>query len=188
MNERLEERLQRFLEHEQLERELLQKKIAELERKLEQKADDVVSYQLLQQRRELEEERQQIKHLEQKISELESMNRHEKDTAGRREEKKPKSKLKSIFSFKAQKSLQGHKTASCKLFHYAVMAINIGSEIIDSTALITNADAVSASWLSKFVAIIAATADPGNATSRTAFVMSAEERPTTIAITNIKAG
>ncbi|MCU4670508.1 chromosome-anchoring protein RacA [Bacillus paralicheniformis] len=99
LNERLEERLQRFLEHEQLERELLQKKIAELERKLEQKADDVVSYQLLQQRRELEEERQQIKHLEQKISELESMNRHEKDTAGRREGKKPKSKLKSIFSF-----------------------------------------------------------------------------------------
>ncbi|WHX86431.1 chromosome-anchoring protein RacA [Bacillus paralicheniformis] len=99
LNERLEEKLQRFLEHEQLERELLQKKIAELERKLEQKADDVVSYQLLQQRRELEEERQQIKHLEQKISELESMNRHEKDTAGRREEKKPKSKLKSIFSF-----------------------------------------------------------------------------------------
>ncbi|MBU8683815.1 chromosome-anchoring protein RacA [Bacillus haynesii] len=99
LNERLEERLQRFLEHEQLERELLQKKIAELERKLEQKADDVVSYQLLQQRRELEEERQQIKHLEQKISELESMNRQEKDTAGRREEKKPKSKLKSIFSF-----------------------------------------------------------------------------------------
>lgn len=84
LNERLEERLQRFLEHEQLERELLQKKIAELERKLEQKADDVVSYQLLQQRRELEEERQQIKHLEQKISELESMNRHEKDTAGDR--------------------------------------------------------------------------------------------------------
>ncbi|MCY8215335.1 chromosome-anchoring protein RacA [Bacillus haynesii] len=99
LNERLEERLQRFLEHEQLERELLLKKIAELERKLEQKADDVVSYQLLQQRRELEEERQQIKHLEQKISELESMNRQEKDTAGRREEKKPKSKLKSIFSF-----------------------------------------------------------------------------------------
>ncbi|AMR12286.1 chromosome-anchoring protein RacA [Bacillus sp. FSL W8-0445] len=99
LNERLEERLQRFLEHEQLERELLQKKIAELERKLEQKADDVVSYQLLQQRRELEEERQQIKHLEQKISQLESMNRREKDTAGRREEKKPKSKLKSIFSF-----------------------------------------------------------------------------------------
>ncbi|GIN76591.1 MULTISPECIES: chromosome-anchoring protein RacA [Bacillus] len=99
LNEWLEEKLQRFLEHEQLERELLQKKIAELERKLEQKADDVVSYQLLQQRRELEEERQQIKHLEQKISELESMNRHEKDTAGRREEKKPKSKLKSIFSF-----------------------------------------------------------------------------------------
>lgn len=99
LNERLEEKLQRFLEHEQLERELLQKKIAELERKLEQKADDVVSYQLLQQRRELEEERQQIKHLEQKIIELESMNRHEKDTAGRREEKKPKSKLKSIFSF-----------------------------------------------------------------------------------------
>lgn len=90
LNERLEERLQRFLEHEQLERELLQKKIAELERKLEQKADDVVSYQLLQQRRELEEERQQIKHLEQKISELESMNRHEKDTAGRREEKNRK--------------------------------------------------------------------------------------------------
>lgn len=90
LNERLEERLQRFLEHEQLERELLQKKIAELERKLEQKADDVVSYQLLQQRRELEEERQQIKHLEQKISELESMNRQEKDTAGRREEKNRK--------------------------------------------------------------------------------------------------
>lgn len=87
LNERLEERLQRFLEHEQLERELLQKKIAELERKLEQKADDVVSYQLLQQRRELEEERQQIKHLEQKISQLESMNRREKDTAVRREEK-----------------------------------------------------------------------------------------------------
>ncbi|MCQ5300751.1 chromosome-anchoring protein RacA [Bacillus licheniformis] len=99
LNERLEERLQRFLEHEQLERELLQKKIAELERKLEQKADEVVSYQLLQQRRELEEERQQIKHLEQKISQLESMNRREKDTAVRKEEKKPKSKLKSIFSF-----------------------------------------------------------------------------------------
>lgn len=96
LNERLEERLQRFLEHEQLERELLQKKIAELERKLEQKADEVVSYQLLQQRRELEEERQQIKHLEQKISQLESMNRREKDTAVRREEKKPKRDRKSV--------------------------------------------------------------------------------------------
>ncbi|MEC1500677.1 chromosome-anchoring protein RacA [Bacillus sonorensis] len=92
-----EEKLQRFLQHEQFERELLQKKIAELERKLEQKADDVVSYQLLQQRRELEEERQQIKTLEQKIRELESSS-IEKELPPRREDK-PKRRFKSIFSF-----------------------------------------------------------------------------------------
>ncbi|MED1740581.1 chromosome-anchoring protein RacA [Bacillus swezeyi] len=97
LNALIEEKLEQFLQHEQLERELLQKKIAELERKLEQKADEVVSYQLLQQRRELEEERQQIKNLEQKISELEN-SKDKKEPAVKREEK-PKSKFKSIFSF-----------------------------------------------------------------------------------------
>ncbi|KAA6451035.1 chromosome-anchoring protein RacA [Bacillus swezeyi] len=97
LNEWIEEKVQQLLHHEQLERELLCKKIADLERKLEQKADEVVSYQLLQQRRELEEERQQIKHLEQKISELESR-KNETETTVRKEEK-PKRKFKSIFSF-----------------------------------------------------------------------------------------
>lgn len=97
VSQAIEETVQRFLRHEQLERELLQKKIAELERKLEQKADDVVSYQLLQQRRELEEEREHIKALELKIRELEN-SKIEKDTTPRREEK-TKSRFKSIFSF-----------------------------------------------------------------------------------------
>ncbi|MFN2744617.1 MULTISPECIES: chromosome-anchoring protein RacA [unclassified Bacillus (in: firmicutes)] len=97
LNAWIEKRVQQLLHHEQLERELLQKKIADLERKLEQKADEVVSYQLLQQRRELEEERQQIKHLEQKISELESRKSDTESTV--RREEKPKRKFKSIFSF-----------------------------------------------------------------------------------------
>ncbi|NPC94463.1 MerR family transcriptional regulator [Bacillus sp. WMMC1349] len=97
LDEWLERKMKQYLQHEQLERQLLQKKMAELERKLEQKADEVVSYQLLQQRRDLEEERQQIKDIKQKISELENNQTKEKDTIPL--EEKPKSRFKSIFSF-----------------------------------------------------------------------------------------
>ncbi|MDA7025377.1 MerR family transcriptional regulator [Bacillus sp. CLL-7-23] len=96
-DEWLDQKMKQYLQHEQLERQLLQKKMAELERKLEQKADEVVSYQLLQQRRDLEEERQQIKDIKQKISELENNQAKEKDTIPL--EEKPKSRFKSIFSF-----------------------------------------------------------------------------------------
>ena len=57
------------------------------------------------------------------------------------------------------------------------MEMRIGSEINDSTELMTKDDAVSTSSLSNLEASIAATAEPGKETSRMTIVMSVEESP-----------
>ena len=64
----------------------------------------------------------------------------------------------------------------------------IGNVMSDMIALITNADAVSASCFSNRVAIMAATAEPGKATSNTAFVISSAERPIRMAMKYISNG
>ncbi|KHF26806.1 Chromosome-anchoring protein RacA [Anoxybacillus sp. BCO1] len=58
-------------EKEQIAWDEVEQRLDALERKMEQKADDVVSFQLLQHRREMEEILQYMQQLEQRIAELE---------------------------------------------------------------------------------------------------------------------
>jgi chromosome-anchoring protein RacA len=87
--------------------ESLNKRMEELERAIRGKADDVVSYQMLQHRREIEELQNKIAVLEQKIEDLENdqVKRDPKDHTlvfdQSTSQKKPKRKnlISSIFSF-----------------------------------------------------------------------------------------
>ncbi|QGQ48360.1 MerR family transcriptional regulator [Metabacillus sediminilitoris] len=87
--------------------ESLIKRMEELERALRSKADDVVSYQMLQHRREIEELTKKIALLEQKIEDLENAQskREPKDHSlvfdQSTTQKKPRRKnlISSIFSF-----------------------------------------------------------------------------------------
>ncbi|ASA97958.1 MULTISPECIES: MerR family transcriptional regulator [Anoxybacillus] len=58
-------------EKEHVDWEEVEQRLNELERKIDQKADDVVSFQLLQHRREIEDMLQYIQRLEQRIVDLE---------------------------------------------------------------------------------------------------------------------
>ena len=71
---------------------------------------------------------------------------------------------------------------------YINQEINSGNVTSDIMALSTNAEAVSPARLSKRTEIIAATAEPGNATNNTNFTMSADDRPIAVAIPNITSG
>jgi chromosome-anchoring protein RacA len=88
--------------------EALNERVDELERKISSKADDVVSYQLLQHRREMEELLNRINALEKKVEELENAQKKReplKDSVLVFDQstlsKKPKRKnlISSIFSF-----------------------------------------------------------------------------------------
>ncbi|WP_461201605.1 MerR family transcriptional regulator [Anoxybacillus sp. TBDG-1] len=80
-------------EKEQAEWEEIEQRLNELERKIDQKADDVVSFQLLQHRREIEEMLQYIQQLEQRIAHLE----HQQQTTMVHEQ--PKQKRRGMISF-----------------------------------------------------------------------------------------
>ncbi|MBB6177649.1 chromosome-anchoring protein RacA [Anoxybacillus tengchongensis] len=80
-------------EKEHAEWEEVEQRLNELERKIDQKADDVVSFQLLQHRREIEEMLQYIQQLEQRIAHLE----HQQKTTIVHEQ--PKQKRRGMISF-----------------------------------------------------------------------------------------
>ncbi|WP_338469405.1 MerR family transcriptional regulator [Niallia sp. XMNu-256] len=91
-------------EMQQTDLEEIEEKIKNLELSLYQKADSVVSYQLLQHRREIEELQNQITNLKEQISNLEKLLIREVQTAASLEEtkikpRKKKSFLKGIFGF-----------------------------------------------------------------------------------------
>jgi chromosome-anchoring protein RacA len=75
-------------------------KINDLERRLNEKADSVTSYQLLQHRREIEDLQEEIKHLTEKISFLESsLSCDEKIETPIHEELSRKPKKRKMLSF-----------------------------------------------------------------------------------------
>ncbi|SFA48478.1 chromosome-anchoring protein RacA [Anoxybacillus pushchinoensis] len=80
-------------EKEHVDWEEVEQRLNELERKVEQKADDVVSFQLLQHRREMEEMLQHIQQLERRIAELEQQQKAELPV-----EKPTKQKRRGIIS------------------------------------------------------------------------------------------
>ncbi|MBW9218621.1 MerR family transcriptional regulator [Anoxybacillus ayderensis] len=84
----------KFLGVDEEEKEHIEQRLDELERKIEQKADDVVSFQLLQHRREMEEMLQHIQQLEQRIAELERQKQAEPII-----EQRTKQKRRGIISF-----------------------------------------------------------------------------------------
>jgi chromosome-anchoring protein RacA len=79
--------------------EEIAERLQSVERKIEQKADDVVSFQILQHRKEIEELVEHIQQLESRIAQLEQANRHL--TAEQEKLKKPKrrglSRIISLF-------------------------------------------------------------------------------------------
>lgn len=82
----------------------MEEKIKKIESSLEQKADSVVSYQLIQHRREIEELRNQVAILTERITCLEELVSKEAEAAASIENKnitprKKKSFLKGIFGF-----------------------------------------------------------------------------------------
>ncbi len=81
-------------EKEHVEWEEVEQRLHELERKIEQKADDVVSFQLLQHRREMEEMLQYMQQLEQRIEQLEKQKQIEPAI-----EQPTKQKRRGIISF-----------------------------------------------------------------------------------------
>lgn len=84
--------------------EKLQVKMKKLEQQVDRKADEIVSYQLLQHRREIEDLHEQIRLLTERIEQLEATNEENKATAmelvaaSSEEKKLKKFKLKSLFS------------------------------------------------------------------------------------------
>ncbi|NNU90221.1 MULTISPECIES: MerR family transcriptional regulator [Anoxybacillus] len=81
-------------EKEHVDWEEVEQRLHELERKIEQKADDVVSFQLLQHRREMEEMLQYMQQLEQRIAQLEKQKQIEPAI-----EQPTKQKRRGIISF-----------------------------------------------------------------------------------------
>ncbi|MGG3571712.1 chromosome-anchoring protein RacA [Bacillus gobiensis] len=94
----LEQKLENLSQKAHAEMEHMGKIISKLEKKLTQKADDVVSYQLLQHRRELEDLQSKLVHMEEQLQKS-----NEKlaatEMAASIENQKPKKRLKSLFSF-----------------------------------------------------------------------------------------
>ncbi|WP_338788063.1 MerR family transcriptional regulator [Metabacillus sp. FJAT-53654] len=86
----------------------LNERVDELERKMQSKADDVVSYQLLQHRREMEELINKISSLEKKVEELEKSQQKREpikdnvlvfDQSSAPKKPRRKNLISSIFSF-----------------------------------------------------------------------------------------
>lgn len=94
----LEQKLENLSQKANAEMEHMGKVISDLEEKLTQKADGVVSYQLLQHRRELEDLQSKLVEMEEQLQKS-----NEKlaaaEMAASIENQKPKNRLKSLFSF-----------------------------------------------------------------------------------------
>jgi len=77
--------------------EKLTAKINELEISLQQKADSVVSYQLLQHRREIEELQEQISNLREKLLSIEEILQKDRETASSKENMKKSPRKRNKF-------------------------------------------------------------------------------------------